>query len=114
MLESQQRLRNNKDFIRIFKRGKRHSFGGVLLSYKSNNLDYSRIGFVISKKYSLLAVRRNWQRRILQSVVRSIYPNIRPGFDIVVSYTNRDKVLPYKGALGVLTELFTKTNLIDN
>jgi len=114
MLKSQQRLRHNRDFTRVFKQGKRHSFGGVLLSYGSNNLTYSRIGFVISKKYSPSAVRRNWQRRILQSAVYSLYPRIKPGFDIVISYTNRDKVLPYKDALSALVELFTKTNLIDN
>ena len=114
MLKSQQRLRNNRDFILVFKRGKRHSFGGVLLSYRPNAIDRTRVGFVISKKYSPLAVRRNWQRRVLQSAMRSLYPNIKPGFDIVVSYTNRDKVLTYRDALRTLTEIFTKTNLIDS
>ena len=114
MLKSQQRLRNNKDFVRVFKQGKRHSFSGVLLSYIPNNMEYSRIGFVISKKYSPLAVRRNWQRRILQSAIHPIYPQLKPGFDIIISYTNRNKVLPYKDASVVLTKLFTKTNLINN
>ncbi|HIP50398.1 MAG TPA: ribonuclease P protein component [Candidatus Pacebacteria bacterium] len=114
MLKSQQRLRNNRDFIKVFKRGKRHSFGGILLSYTPNKLDYTRIGFVISKKFSPLAVRRNWQRRVLQSAMRSLYPNLKPGFDIIISYTNRNKVLPYRDALSILTELFTKTNLIDS
>jgi ribonuclease P protein component len=114
MLKSQQRLRNNKDFIRVFKQGKRHSFGGVLLSYRSNGFNYTRIGFVVSKKYSLLAVHRNRQRRLLQSALHSIYPQLKPGFDVVVSYTNRNKVLLYKDALDVLNKLFTKVNLIDN
>jgi len=114
MLKSQQRLRKNSDFIKVFEQGKRHSFGGILLFYASNKLDHTRIGFVISKKFSPLAVRRNWQRRVLQSVMHSLYPNLKPGFDIVITYTNHNKVLPFKDALNTLTELFTKTNLIDN
>ncbi len=114
MLKSQQRLRNNKDFTRVFKQGKRHSFSGVLLSYIPNNMEHSRIGFVIGKKYSPLAVRRNRQRRILQSAILSISSQLKPGFDIVIYYTNRDKVLPYKDASIALTKLFTKTNLINN
>jgi len=112
MLRLQQRLRHNKDFIQVFKKGKRHSLGGVLLSYRQNNLDYTRIGFVISKKYSLSAARRNRQRRILQSASRSLYPLITPGFDIVLSYTNNNDVLPYKDAVVILTRLLRKTKLL--
>ncbi len=114
MLKSQQRLRNNKDFVCVFQHGKRQYFDGILLYYRSNSLNYSRIGFVVSKKYSHLAVCRNRQRRILQNIAHHLYPKIKPGFDIIISYTNHDKVLPYRNALHILIELFTKTNLIDN
>jgi len=114
MLKSHQRLRNNKDFTQVFKHGKRRSFNGVLLSYTPNTFEHTRIGFVVSKKYSRLAVHRNRQRRILQSAVRSLYPQLRPGFDIIVSYTNHNKVLPYKNALDTLKELFTKINTLNN
>lgn len=110
MLKSNQRLCHNQDFMKVFK-GKRHSLGGVLLYYRKNNLSTTRIGFVISKKYSLLAVRRNKQRRILQSAIQTIYPTILPGFDIVLSYTNHNKVLPYRDAVVILTELLKKTKL---
>lgn len=111
MLKSNYRLCHNQDFMEVFKKGKRHSLGGVLLYYKRNNLSDTRIGFVISKKYSLLAVKRNKQRRILQSAVQAIYPTIMPGFDIVLSYTNHNKVLSYEDAINILTELFKKTKL---
>jgi ribonuclease P protein component len=112
MLNTQQRLKTNKDFIQVFKTGKRHSNSGVLLSYRSNDLPLTRIGFVISKKFSPLAVKRNRQRRILQAAVRELYPQIQKGFDVVISYTNRDKVLSYKDALDILHKLFTEANLI--
>lgn len=112
MLKSKQRLRKNKDFVRVFKQGKRHYFGGVLLSYIQNDVDQTRVGFVVSKKYSSLAVHRNKQRRILQSAMSHLYPKLKPGFDIVISYTNNDKMLLYKDARIVLTKLLTQTNII--
>ncbi|MEN8252182.1 MAG: ribonuclease P protein component [Patescibacteria group bacterium] len=112
MLGKDKRLRHNKDFIRVLKQGKRHYNGGVLLYYRPNDLEYSRLGFIVGKKYSLLAVRRNKQRRIFQSVAKELYPQLNPGFDIIISYTNRDKVLPYKSAQRILKELFEQANLL--
>jgi len=98
--------------MQVFKNGKRHFYGGVLLSYRPNNLTNSRVGFAIGKKYSLSAVARNRQKRILRSVTEQIYTSILPGFDIVISYTNRDKVLPYKEALEIISKLLSKADLI--
>ncbi len=112
MLGSDQKLRHNKDFIRVFKQGKRHSSGGVLLSYAKKFNNETKVGFVVSKKYSPLAVKRNKQRRILQAVTQKLYPTLKPGFDIVICYTNHNKVLPYKDALVILKELFNKSHLI--
>ncbi len=111
MLGRNQRLHHNKDFIRVFKQCKRHSFGGVLLYYRKNNLNHTRIGFIVSKKYSLLAVKRNKQRRVLQYAAKKLYPTIKPGFDIIISYTNRDKVLPYRDAVIALKKITLSTNL---
>ena len=111
MLESSQRLCHNRDYIDVFKKGKRHSSGGVLLYYKKNNLPFTRIGFIVSKKYSNLAVARNKQRRILQSASRALYPHITPGFDIIISYTNKNKVLSYKDAITLLTHILKQKKL---
>jgi len=112
MLKTKQRLRHDRDFIQVFKKGKRHSLGGVLLYYKTNNLPHTRIGFVVSKKYSPLAVKRNRQRRILQHALEKLYPKIIPGHDIIISYTNRDKVLPYRDAVSILETILHKIKLI--
>ena len=66
----------------------------------------------MSKKFSNLAVRRNRQRRILQASAQTLYPKLKPGFDIVISYTNRDKVLPYRDAVDVLNTILNKIKLI--
>jgi ribonuclease P protein component len=112
MLGSNKRLHHNKDFIRVFKQGKRHFKGGVLLSYKINFQNSSRIGFIVSKKFSNLATHRNKQRRILQASAQTLYPKLKPGFDIIISYTNRDKVLTYKESLKILSEIYSKSQLL--
>ena len=114
MLDRPKRLQHNKDFIRVFKHGKRHFHGGVLLSFRVNHEQCSRIGFVVSKKYSLLAVNRNKQRRIIQAAIENLYPQIKPSFDIIISYTNRDKVLTYREACKILTALLNDASLLSN
>ncbi|XLQ20638.1 MAG: ribonuclease P protein component [Candidatus Moraniibacteriota bacterium] len=114
MLGRTKRLRHNKDFIRVFKHGKRHFHSGVLLSFRVNHEKCSRIGFIVGKKHSLLAVNRNRQRRILQSVMTELYPQIKPGFDIIISYTNRDKVLTYKEAYEILVTMLHDISLLSN
>lgn len=112
MLSARNRLRHNNDFTHVLKKGKRHYFGGVLLYYADNTLDRSRIGFIVSKKHSPSAVKRNYQRRILQHAIHNLLPQIAPGKDIVISYTNHGKVLPYKEACSILLNALDKNNLL--
>lgn len=112
MLTSSNRLRKNNEFLHVLKNGKRHYFGGVLLYYMSNSLHTTRCGFIVSKKHATSAVKRNRQRRILQHAFARILPQIIPGTDMVISYTNHGKVLPYKDAQTVLTKIFSHNNLL--
>lgn len=112
MLSKDHRLRYNNDILRVLRNGKRHYFSGVLLYYIDNSLDQSRISFVVSKKTSSLAVKRNFQKRILRHVVQKLLPQITPGKDIVISYTNHNKMLPYKEAQKVLFNLLKTNNLL--
>lgn len=112
MLKKAQRLHRDTDFTNVLKNGKRHYFGGVLLYCIDNNEDVTRFGFIVSKKFSQKATERNRQRRILISALKTYLPNIASGKDIVVSYTNRGKVLTYKKALDALFELLNHFNLI--
>lgn len=111
MLSASNQLRHNNEFRHVLKNGKRHYFGGVLLYYTTNTVDTMRCGFIVGKKYSLLAVARNRQRRILQHAMRDFLPQILPNIDIVISYTNHGKVLPYKQAHDVLKKIFSQHNL---
>ncbi len=112
MLGSQNRLRNNNDLLYVLKKGMRHYSSGVLLYWTHNREDSVRIGCIVGKKFSRYAVKRNRQKRLLRSAMRDIVQDIVPGTDIVISYANHGKILPYAQARDVLRTALEKNNLI--
>ncbi|PID52690.1 MAG: ribonuclease P protein component [Candidatus Moraniibacteriota bacterium] len=112
MLGTHNRLRDNNELLYVLKKGKRHYSGGVLLYWIDNNIPYVRCGFIVGKKFSPLAVKRNKQKRILRSAVKNILPKIAPGKDIVISYINHGKILSYAESKKVILHALKKNNLI--
>jgi len=84
MLVKENRLRKNKDFALVFKKGK--TIRGEFLDFKiiRNNQKISRFGFVTDKNLSKRAVIRNKIIRRLKRVFRKKLNNIKDGFDVVV------------------------------
>ncbi|MEK7103922.1 MAG: ribonuclease P protein component [Patescibacteria group bacterium] len=86
MLFSKNRLRKKKDFERVMRDRASKSAAVSFLSARfiCNDLPYSRIGFVVSKKVSKKAVTRNKIKRRLREISRNIIKELEKGFDIVV------------------------------
>lgn len=84
MLAKQYRLKKNKDFDLLFKKGKYVSNGLFFLVFKKNKLKNSRFGFIIGKKISKKAITRNKIRRKISEIIRMMMDNVKAGFDIVV------------------------------
>ena len=78
-----QTLKENKDFRRLYYRGK-SAAGSYVVTYaqKSRNKGL-RYGVTTSKKIGN-AVARNRARRVLRAAFREVYPMIKPGYDIVL------------------------------
>ena len=75
-------LKDNRDFSRLYKRGK--SFvSPVLVTYvmknKNNNL---RFGITTGKKVGK-AVKRSRARRVIRAAYYELYPDIKQGYDFV-------------------------------
>lgn len=75
-------LKENRDFLRLYKRGKSY-VSPVLVTYvmknKSGNLRY---GITTGKKIGK-AVKRTRARRVIRASFYELYPNIKRGYDIV-------------------------------
>lgn len=84
MLPRKYRLTAEKDFNRIFKRGRSVSGKGVGLKVAPNRLEVSRFAFVVSTKISKKAVVRNKLKRQMREVVCEVLEDIKKGMDVVV------------------------------
>ena len=75
-------LKENRDFHRLYKKGK--SFvSPVLVSYiLKNKTDNLRYGITTGKKIGN-AVRRSRARRVIRAAFRECAPNLKSGYDIV-------------------------------
>lgn len=75
-------LRNQKNFVAVYNRGKSKSCKYVVVLYKKNNLSYSRLAYVASKKVGN-SVQRNRARRLMKEAYRTMDKKITPGYDVI-------------------------------
>jgi ribonuclease P protein component len=79
------RLRKNTDFQSVRQHGRSSASRLLMLIYAPNNLTNVRIGFVVSKRTSKLAVERNYIKRLLAEAIRPLLAEIPVGWDIILS-----------------------------
>ena len=74
------RLKKEKDFNLVFKKGKRLFSSSLTLVYFAS--DETKAGFCVSKKHGK-SVQRNYIKRILRESFRSFTPHFRQNFFFV-------------------------------
>jgi ribonuclease P protein component len=80
-------LRDQKDFNRVYKKGKSRGSRFTVILYRKNELGYTRIAFVASKKVGN-SVKRNRARRLMRESYNSFSDRIINGYDIVLVARN--------------------------
>lgn len=94
MLSREKRLVKNRDFERVYQKGRRVSSGSFNLTYLPNRITMTRVGVVVGKKFSKKAVERNKAKRIFREAIKSSYEVLRPGTDVVVFVKNVNNQVP--------------------
>ena len=84
MLPLKFQLKKQKDFGKVFRQGRGYKEKEIFIKVLKREAPDLRFGFVVSKKVSNKAVRRNRLKRRLREVVRSMLPHIKQGYDIVI------------------------------
>ena len=113
MFPQEKRVGNARDITKVYRKGKKISEEGVLISAMASDHKESRFAVTVSKKFSGKAVARNKQRRALLAAAREISPSIMQPHDITISYNNAQRMLSYDESLRLLTKAFEKIQLVE-
>ncbi|MDP2934576.1 MAG: ribonuclease P protein component [bacterium] len=79
-----ERIKKRIDFEKIFKTGKTTIGRFVFLKAKKTENKNCRLCFVVGLKVSKKAVERNKTKRRIREIMRSLYLELKPNYDIVV------------------------------
>ncbi len=82
------RLRKSSEFQRVRQQGRSITSRLLILAWVPNEVGRLRIGFVVSKRISKLAVKRNRVKRLLSEAIRRHLSELPAGWDIVLSARN--------------------------
>lgn len=76
-------IKSNRDFQRIYRRGKSAAAGTLVLYCQKNRFGESRLGITTGTKLGH-AVVRNKARRRIREIYRKHQEELQPGYDLVV------------------------------
>jgi ribonuclease P protein component len=85
VLNAALRLTRKKDFDAVYKKGRTISTALFSFRFLENNRKTTRFAFVVAARTQKLATQRNTTKRRLRSVVATLIPGVKPGFDIVIT-----------------------------
>jgi len=86
------RLRKKEEFENVYKKGKFSLYENITLKFVKNKLGYSRVGLVVSGKFSKKAVERNKKKRQLGNILQKNKSFLRAGIDIAVIPKKKEKL----------------------
>lgn len=112
MLAKTHRLSKNKDFEKVFSKGKGFKAKYIFLKTLGNNLSFSRFGFVVSKKISKKAVKRHKIKRRISDIIRSKIKEIKGGRDIVIVANPQIRERSYREIESVINDVLKSAELI--
>ncbi len=112
MLPKENRLKKEKEFEAVFKGGRTLKGKSVFLKYLINGTDKTKVGFVVSKKISKLAVERNKAKRRMREIVRLRKNSLKDGLSIVIISLPQIKDMTYREIKEDLGNLLSKDELI--
>ncbi|MBU0476632.1 ribonuclease P protein component [Patescibacteria group bacterium] len=114
MLPKVNRLKKNKDFERVFKKGKGFKEGLLILKLVPNELEQARFGIVVSQKVSKKAVLRNKIKRRIGELVKSKLVQIKKGIDVILIAAPGLGLIDFQEIEKILNKLFIKAKILKS
>lgn len=113
VMKKKYRLRKNEEFKRVYKRGKNYWNRNLILYVVENGLDYSRVGFTVTKKVGNSVVRNRTRRRV-REIYRKYINNIKEGYDIIIIPKKNVVDIDHKDLESALIHILKLANLFKN
>jgi ribonuclease P protein component len=85
MLPKIYRLTKKSDFQRVYRKGLRFRTNNLMINYLRNRNEASRLGFVVSKKLSNKANRRNYLKRVMRAAFADLPKALSLSYDIIIT-----------------------------
>lgn len=112
LLKNENRLKKNRDFKLVYKRGKSYANRDFIIYQKKNGLNISRIGFSLSKKVGK-AWKRNLIKRRLREIIRKNNLLLSAGYDIIIIVRPKIKDIEYNAMEKSLLHALKGAGLLD-
>ncbi len=113
MLPKKNRLKKKKDFDKVLKEGKSFKEKALVLKVRKNNIKINRFGFVVSKKVSKKAVKRNQIKRRLREIVRKKTKDYKKSFDLVFIALPGLELMKFPEIKEVTQNLLKKSKILN-
>ncbi len=84
MFRKQFRLTRDKEFEKVFKKGKSSYDKALGIKMVKNEVDFNRFGVIVSTKVSKKAADRNKIKRRLREILKNNQKNLNLSYDIVI------------------------------
>ena len=113
MMKKEFRVKDNKEFQGIFKKGKSFANRQLVIYYmKKENQDHFRVGLSVSKKIGN-AVVRNRIKRYIRQAFHELENDIKPTYDFIIIARQPTKDLEFFEVKKSLTHLLSKERLLN-
>jgi ribonuclease P protein component len=104
-------ITQNRDFLRLYKKGRSFVNPSLVLYLSKNRLGINRLGITTSKKIGI-AVKRNRARRIIKEAYRGIESGILSGYDFVFVARGKTVSLKTGDVAGVIRGMLSSAGVI--
>lgn len=84
MLPKENRLHTDKEIKDLLKSGQTFFLPEMVIKYKANKEDITKIGFIVSTKVDKKAVVRNKVARQFREVIRELLPQLKTGYSVLI------------------------------
>ena len=87
-MKKENKLKLNKDFRRLYARGKSSVYGSVVVYAMKNKKGITRAGLTVGKGVGN-AVKRNRAKRLMRVAFDNAFPHLQSGYDLIIVARNR-------------------------